>query len=96
MIGYSDWRDIFYGFLFVLPFLMMGFTFFGVIWSIFWTEEIEDMEVLKKRKHQQSKIMDLEKQAITIVTIVKRASSFKRKPESTNNLNIKYIYQNSN
>ena len=64
MIGYSDWQGVFYGFLLVLPFLMIGFAFFRVIWAIFWKKEIEDIEVLKKRKHEESINMDLEKQDI--------------------------------
>ena len=66
MIGYSDWRGVFYGFVLILPFLMLGFTFFRVIWAIVWKKESEPIriEVLKKRKQEQSINMDLEKQAI--------------------------------
>ena len=64
MIGYSDWRGVFYGFLLVLPFLMTGLAIFRVILAIFWKKETVTVEVLKKSKHQQSKNMDLEKQAI--------------------------------
>ena len=66
MIGYSDWRGVFYGFLLILPFLMVGFALFRVIWAIFWKKESENirMEVLKKKKHEQSINMDLEKQAV--------------------------------
>ena len=66
MIGYSDWRGVFYGFLLVLPFLMVGFALFRIIWAIFWKKESENVriEVLKKRKQEQSINMDLEKQAI--------------------------------
>ena len=67
MIGYSDWRGVFYGFLLVLPFLMIGFALFRVIWAIFLKKESSEnirIEVLKKRKQEQSINMDLEKQAI--------------------------------
>ena len=67
MIGYSDWRGVFYGFLLVLPFLMIGFALFRVIWAIFLKKESNEnirIEVLKKRKQEQSINMDLEKQAI--------------------------------
>ena len=64
MIGYSDWRGVFSGFLLVLPFLMIGLAIFRVILAIFWKKETVTIEVLKKRKHQQSNNMDLEKQAI--------------------------------
>ena len=64
MIGYSDWRGVFYGFLLVLPFLMIGLAIFRVILAIFWKKETVTIEVLKKRKHQQSNNMDLEKRAI--------------------------------
>ena len=64
MIGYSDWRGVFYGFLLVLPFLMIGLAIFRVFLAIFWKKETVTIEVLKKRKHQQSNNMDLEKRAI--------------------------------
>ena len=67
MIGYSDWRGVFYGFILVLPFLMIGFALFRVIWAIFLKKESNEnirIEVLKKRKQEQSINMDLEKQAI--------------------------------
>ena len=62
MIGYSDWRGVFFGILLVIPFLMIVFAIFRGIWAILWSIESENIEVLKKRKHQQSNNMDLEKQ----------------------------------
>ena len=64
MIGYSDWRGVFFGFLLVLPFLMIGFAIIRGIWAILWNIESENIEVLNKSKHQQSNNMDLEKQII--------------------------------